>query len=130
MQQDTPKLRILLAEDSEANRELIVRALTRQGHEMTNATNGREAVELASIDQFDGILMDCQMPVMNGFEATAAIREIDAQRGRRSIIIGFTADAGEADRQACLDAGMDGFMSKPIPVRELREKVIAWFGPK
>ena len=129
MDHDTPKLRILLAEDSDTNRELIVRALTRQGHEVVVAANGQEAVDLVTDQTFDGILMDCEMPVMGGFEATKEIRKLDAERGQKSIIIAFTANIGEQDRQVCLDAGMDDFISKPIAVKELRAKVIEWFGP-
>ncbi len=128
MDHETPRLRILLAEDSEANRELVVRALTRQGHEVVVAANGQEAVELVTSQTFDGILMDCEMPVMGGFEATKEIRKLDAERGQKSIIVAFTANADEQDRQVCLNAGMDDFMSKPIAVKELRVKVIEWFG--
>ncbi|HWP42029.1 MAG TPA: response regulator, partial [Blastocatellia bacterium] len=117
-------LRILLVEDHEVNQRLAVRLLENQGHVVTVAGNGREA--LAAYDQairekrdFELILMDVQMPEMNGFEATAAIRQKEEATGRHTPIIAMTARAMKGDKEACLEAGMDGYIPKPISSEEL-----------
>jgi CheY-like chemotaxis protein len=118
----TRKLRILLVEDNQVNRNLVTRLLGKQEHKVVVARNGREAV--AAVQQgpggvFDLILMDVQMPDMDGFETTAAIRAHELLTGGRVPIIAFTAYAMKGDRERCLAAGMDGYLSKPIRVKEL-----------
>ena len=111
--------RILLAEDNQVNQILAVRLLERRGHRVVVAQNGREAVEILEKDQFDLILMDVQMPEMDGFEATAAIRRKEEQTGRRTRILAMTARAMKGDEEKCLASGMDGYIAKPIHAEEL-----------
>ncbi len=117
-----PSLRILLAEDNAVNQRLALRLLERRGHSVVLVNNGREAVrvlELEGTGAFDLVLMDVQMPEMNGLEATAAIRELQRGTGRRIPIVALTAHAMKGDRERCLAAGMDGYVSKPIRADEL-----------
>ncbi|MGH9712802.1 MAG: ATP-binding protein [Candidatus Acidiferrales bacterium] len=107
-------LRVLLAEDNPANQELVVQLLTRRGHTVTVAENGREAIAAVNRHRFDLVLMDVQMPEMGGLEATQAIRERERLSGGHIPIIAMTAHAMEGDRERCLAAGMDGYLSKPI----------------
>ncbi|UCD75013.1 MAG: response regulator [Phycisphaerales bacterium] len=110
----TRPLRVLLAEDSIVNRQVAVRLLQKRGHEAVAVSDGRQAVEAASSGDFDVILMDIQMPVMGGFEATAAIRKTEQAAGKHTPIIAMTAHALRGDRERCLEAGMDGYVAKPI----------------
>ncbi|MBN1941834.1 MAG: response regulator [Phycisphaerae bacterium] len=110
---------ILLAEDNRINQTLAVALLKKHGHEVTVAENGQEVLDLYETKPFDLILMDVQMPEMNGFEATTAIRQIERKTGRHMPIIAMTAHAMKGDRQVCLDAGMDSYVSKPINTDEL-----------
>ena len=121
--QDQPasSLRILLAEDNLINRKIAIRMLERQGHRVTTAENGRECVERFREGGYDAILMDVQMPEMDGFEATQAIRELEAATGRRIPVIAMTAHAMKGDRERCLAAGMDGYVSKPVAAEDLRK---------
>jgi signal transduction histidine kinase/CheY-like chemotaxis protein len=114
-----PALRILLAEDNAVNQKLALALLTKQGHEVAIANNGRDALELCRSRAFDLVLMDIQMPEMDGFQATAAIRA----SGANVKIIAMTAHAMQGDEQACLDAGMDGYISKPVSPEKLREAI-------
>jgi signal transduction histidine kinase/CheY-like chemotaxis protein len=118
------RLRVLVAEDNPVNQKLAQHLLERRGHTPILVTNGREAVSAASGDRFDLILMDLQMPEMDGFEATNVIRgrERDA-RTPRVPIIALTAHAMQGDRQRCLDADMDGYVAKPIKPVELFEVI-------
>ena len=111
--------RVLLAEDNAVNQQLMVRILERESHEVSIANNGREAVELSDTAQFDVVLMDVQMPEMDGYEATLAIREREQNTTIRLPIIALTAHAMKGDREKCLDAGMDAYVSKPIQVDQL-----------
>jgi PAS domain S-box-containing protein len=119
----TEKLRVLLAEDNVVNQRLAVAVLDRQGHEVTLARDGQEAVEKWQDAEFDLILMDVQMPVMDGFEATTEIRRREAAEPdrTRTFIIAVTARARKSDRQQCLDIGMDDYMAKPIRIGNLAE---------
>ena len=114
-----PSLSILLAEDNEINQRVATHLLGEKGHTLTIARNGREAVDANRRRRFDVILMDVQMPVMNGFEATAEIRRYEMTTGGRIPIIAMTARALSDDREACLEAGMDGFVSKPFRMLDL-----------
>jgi CheY-like chemotaxis protein len=115
----TGKLNILLAEDNPVNQYLALRLLEKRGHRVTIAGNGAEAVMALERENFDLVLMDVQMPVMDGFEAVAAIREREVQTGGHVRIVAMTASAMEGDRQRCLDGGMDGYIAKPIRVQDL-----------
>ncbi len=110
--------RILLAEDGLVNQRLAVRLLEKRGHVITIANNGQEALEALERERFDLILMDIEMPILNGFEATAAIRSKESHSDRNRIIA-MTAHAMKGDRERCLAAGMDGYISKPIKPEEL-----------
>jgi PAS domain S-box-containing protein len=114
-------LRVLVAEDHVVNQRLAARILEKMGHEPVLVANGQEAVRRFEQEQFDLVLMDVQMPVMGGFEATAYIREIQARTGRQVPILALTARALVGDKEECLKAGMDGYLSKPINARQLRE---------
>jgi two-component system sensor histidine kinase/response regulator len=115
--------RILLAEDNVVNRQLAVRLLEKHGHRVVVATNGREAVAALDKEPMDLILMDVQMPEMDGLEATAAIREREKVTGAHLPIIAMTAHAMKGDREKCLASGMDGYITKPIQIRELLEVI-------
>jgi protein-histidine pros-kinase len=121
-------LDVLLAEDNPVNVKFALKVLERAGHRVVVAGNGREAVELWSSKPFDLILMDVQMPEMDGLEATRAIRAAEKERGandsaRRTPIIAMTANAMAGDREICLDAGMDGYVTKPVKRESLFEEL-------
>jgi two-component system, sensor histidine kinase and response regulator len=118
-------LEILLAEDNPVNQLLAVRLLEKRGHRVTVANNGQEAVALVKQGAFDLVLMDVQMPVNDGFEATAAIRQWENVRGVHTPIIAMTAHAMKGDEERCLAAGMDAYLAKPIDPRKLYELVEA-----
>ncbi|MGH9657816.1 MAG: ATP-binding protein, partial [Bryobacteraceae bacterium] len=121
------RLRILMAEDNQVNQKLVARLLEKRGHAVVVANNGAEVLEAFARDRFDLILMDVQMPVMGGLEATAAIRrrERDAPfpSSPRVPIVAMTASAMQGDREQCLAAGMDGYVSKPIRYTLLFEAI-------
>jgi signal transduction histidine kinase len=119
-------MRVLVAEDTPANQRLISLVLSKRGHVVEFASNGREAVEQASNKPFDVILMDLQMPEMDGLQATAVIRELPS--AARVPIVALTAHAMSGDRDRCLAAGMDDYLAKPLDVNRLIEVVEA-FGP-
>jgi two-component system sensor histidine kinase/response regulator len=111
-------LQILLAEDNLTNQFVVTSLLRKRGHFVAAAKDGKEALEAFRHQDFDLIVMDVQMPEMNGFEATAAIRKIEETTGGHVPIIALTAHSAEADRIECLAAGMDAFVSKPIDIDE------------
>jgi len=116
-------LRVLLAEDTPANQKLIVHILHKRGHTVDIARDGREAAELVLQRDFDIVLMDVQMPVMDGFQATAAIRAMDEPTRAGLPIVALTAHAFKGDAERCLAAGMDGYLAKPINSRDLVQTV-------
>jgi CheY-like chemotaxis protein/HPt (histidine-containing phosphotransfer) domain-containing protein len=109
-----PRLRVLLAEDNPVNQRVARTILEKQGHTVVSAHNGREALARVQAERFDVVLMDVQMPELDGLEATRAIREIESASGAHVPIIGVTAHAMKGDRERCLASGMDGYVSKPI----------------
>ena len=111
--------RVLLAEDNQVNQRVAVLMLERRGFVVTVAANGRAAVDAARRQAFDVILMDVQMPEMDGFEAMAAIRAAETPDGRRTPIVAVTAHAMAEDRERCLAAGMDGYLPKPLRAGQL-----------
>ncbi len=117
------KLEILLAEDNKVNQMLAVRLLEKCGHRVTVVPDGRAAVEKCAEGRFDIILMDVQMPEMDGLEATRAIREHERKTGSFTPIIALTAHAMAGDREMCLAAGMDDYLAKPIQAAQLYEKI-------
>ncbi|RLA94204.1 MAG: diguanylate cyclase, partial [Deltaproteobacteria bacterium] len=114
-------LKILLAEDNLMNQKLAAKLLEKQGWQVKVANNGKEAVEWIEKDGFDVVLMDVQMPEMDGLEATKIIREREKETNKHVPIIALTANAFKEDKKRCLDAGMDGYTSKPIRIHELFE---------
>jgi len=116
-------LRVLLAEDTPANQKVVMAVLKKRGHAVVVANNGREATELYKPDKFDVVLMDVQMPIMDGYQATAAIRKMEEDYEKSTPIIAMTAHAMKGDREKCLEAGMDSYISKPIEVAALIELV-------
>jgi signal transduction histidine kinase/CheY-like chemotaxis protein len=117
------KLRFLLAEDNAVNQKLAVRLLEKQGHVVTVATDGREAVAAVERGDFDVVLMDVQMPNMSGLEAAAAIRILERGTGKHVPIVALTAHAMKGDEERCLKAGMDGYVAKPIHAGRLMEVI-------
>jgi CheY-like chemotaxis protein len=114
-------LRVLLAEDQPVNQRLVRHILQRRGHSVTIAAHGREAVDAVIAETFDVVLMDVQMPEMDGFEATATIRGCEVFTGQHVPIVALTAHAMKGDEERCLQAGMDAYLSKPINPRWLLE---------
>jgi signal transduction histidine kinase/ligand-binding sensor domain-containing protein/ActR/RegA family two-component response regulator len=116
-------LRILLAEDNPVNQRLAMRLLERRGHRVDLASSGREAIEWLERKSFDLILMDLQMPDMDGLEATALIREREKLSGGRTPIVALTAHTMKGDRERCIEAGMDNYINKPIDAVKFLEIV-------
>ena len=119
----TNKFKILLAEDNLVNQRVAVRLLQKRGHTVSVAENGREALRRLAQERFDLVLMDVQMPEMDGLEATAAIRTQEKTTGQHLPIVAMTAHAMAGDRERCLDAGMDGYVSKPIQPQVLFDTI-------
>jgi PAS domain S-box-containing protein len=117
---------ILLAEDNQVLQELTVRQLHRLGVKVDVVNNGREAVDAVTKNNYDLILMDCQMPEMDGFEATAEIRKEESQNGKKNLIVALTASAMASDREHCLECGMDDYLAKPVRLRQLVEVIDKW----
>jgi CheY-like chemotaxis protein len=115
------RLRVLLAEDSPTNQRLVISLLERWGHQVTVAQDGREAVAACALGGFDLVLMDVEMPHLDGYQATAAIRSEERSRGQHVPIVAMTAHAMQGDRESCLNAGMDGYLPKPIRKQQLQE---------
>ena len=121
--------RALLAEDNPVNQQVAVALLSREGYQVDVAANGREAVEMSGAREYDVVLMDCQMPEMDGFAAVTEIRRIEGRSGRRTPIIALTAHAMQGDREHCLAVGMDDYISKPIAMDGLRRALAALDNP-
>jgi PAS domain S-box-containing protein len=117
------KLRVLLAEDNEVNRELAVTLLCKREHSVEVTTNGKDAIDALGREKFDVVLMDVQMPELDGLAATVAIRQAEQGTGRHIPIIAMTAHAMKGDREKCLDAGMDAYVSKPLRPQELFQAI-------
>jgi signal transduction histidine kinase/CheY-like chemotaxis protein len=120
------KHRILLVEDNAINQRIAVALLKKAGYSCEIANNGQEAVDTVSQLPFDLILMDCQMPIMDGYAATGTIRKRQARTGEYVPIIAMTANAMEGDRERCIDAGMDDYITKPVSSEQLYEKLRYW----
>ncbi len=117
------EVNILLAEDNGINRKLAESMIKKKGWNVVSVTNGKEAVELYKKQSFDLILMDVQMPEMDGFKATSIIRELEEKKGDHVPIVAMTAHAMKGDREMCLGAGMDGYVSKPMKAKELYDVI-------
>jgi two-component system, sensor histidine kinase and response regulator len=119
-------LRILLAEDNRVNQKIAIRLLEKRGHHAVLAANGKEALEALAQASFDLVLMDVHMPDMDGIEATIALREQEKSTGLHQPVIAMTALAMKGDRERCLAAGMDGYLSKPIDLQQLDDVLAAY----
>lgn len=117
----TRPLQILLAEDNAVNQMVVVRMLEKQGHKVVVAGNGKEALAAYDAQQFDLIVMDAQMPELDGFEAAALIREREKATSKHIPILAMTAHSMKEDRERCLSAGMDAYITKPVRAKEFRE---------
>ncbi len=135
-----PIARLLVVEDNPVNREVIVTMLESMNYDVVIATNGQEAVERLIHDSFDLVFMDCQMPVLDGYDATKAIRELEAGQSSRDLvedsgpqvhvpIIALTAYAFNSDRERCLAAGMDDYLRKPLTLEQLKKILDHWLLP-
>jgi CheY-like chemotaxis protein len=123
LREENSEIRLILAEDEPINQILAVAALEEGGYAVTVAENGREVLEFLEKGKFNLILMDIQMPVLDGFETTRAIREHEKTTGAHIPIIAITAHAMEKDRQRCIEMGMDGYIPKPINIETLKEEI-------
>ena len=121
-------LRILLVEDGIANQKVALGLLQQLNHDVVVASNGQEAVELFTAQKFDVVLMDIQMPVLNGFEATRKIRGVEAGRGSHVPVIAMTAHAMKGDRARCIQAGMDDYLPKPVRKPDLHRMLLEYSG--
>ncbi|WP_462317303.1 response regulator [Marinilabilia sp.] len=118
---------LLLVEDNVLNQKLIFLTLSKYGFNIDVANNGQEALDKLDSKTYDIILMDLMMPVMDGLEATRNIREREQENGNKNIIIGLTANTYDADREKCLNEGMDEYMPKPFDIEKFQE-IISNFG--
>ncbi|CAI5521058.1 unnamed protein product, partial [Closterium sp. Naga37s-1] len=114
-------LKVLVAEDNIVNQRVAVTLLRKWGHEAVLANNGEEAVKKVQTDDFDVILMDVQMPVCDGLQATKRIRDYESTKNHHTPIIAMTAQALIGDGMKCIDAGMDSYMSKPLNASKLKD---------
>lgn len=127
---NTKDVTILVVEDNPVNRMVATQMLRRLGIRSQAVTNGTEAVAATATDEFALVLMDCQMPEMDGYEATRAIRAREASEGRQRLpIIALTANALKGDRERTLEAGMDDYLSKPVNLEALRATLSKWLVP-
>jgi CheY-like chemotaxis protein len=130
MENDPMTQRILIVDDHRMSRLATQRILERLGYEVVAVGDGREAVDAEATGGFDAVLMDCQMPGMDGFQATAEIRRREVERGSaRTPIVGLSARAMEGDSDSALAKGMDGYLTKPLSVQELRAALQRWVLP-
>jgi CheY-like chemotaxis protein len=120
-------LRVLLAEDSVVNQKLAVGLLRKRGYQITVASDGEEAVRVFQAQPFDLVLMDVEMPRLDGLNATQVIREYERQAGTHIPIIAMTAHAMKGDREKCLAAGMDGYVAKPVRQKDVFEAIEQFF---
>jgi len=121
LRESAHKLRILVAEDNAVNQAVIMRVLQKMGHTPVLAHNGKEALALAQAEKFDLVFMDVQMPEMDGLAATAGIRETEKSSGAHLPIFAMTAHAMKGDRERCLEAGMDGYITKPVRFSDIEQ---------
>jgi len=119
-------LSVLVVEDMKVNRTLITKILEKHGCEVHCVTNGKEALETMTTAVFDLVLMDCQMPEMDGFEATKLYRQFEKNHSGHRIIVALTADALTGDREKCLAAGMDDYLNKPFRPEEITALLTRW----
>ncbi|MFA6915100.1 MAG: response regulator [Parachlamydiales bacterium] len=117
----------LIADDFLVNQEMMEEMLQLLGFSVDTADDGGEAIQLWQENTYDIIFMDIQMPVKNGYEVTKYIREQEKNLSKRTLILALTANAQAGDREKCIESGMDGYISKPIEIKQLRNKVLEIF---
>lgn len=117
---------LLIVEDDEISRIVIEKLANQRGWHTTSAKNGEEAVEKYKRSSFNAILMDVQMPIMDGYEATKIIRQLENKKSKQTPIIAMTAHAIKGDREKCIEAGMNDYMTKPIDAKEFHATVDKW----
>jgi CheY-like chemotaxis protein len=122
---ENPEL-ILVVDDNTSNQYVARVVLEKFGYKTHIVENGEEAIKAAAADQYQLILMDCRMPICDGYEATEAIRAMQARSGKRVPIIGVTACAMEGDREKCLAAGMDDYIPKPLTLDDFKKLLHRW----
>jgi CheY-like chemotaxis protein len=120
------RLKILLVEDNVVNQKLAAKMLENRGHHVHIASNGQKAIDALTRECYDLVLMDIQMPEMDGLEATGRIREREKQEGSHIPIVAMTAHAMKGDKERCLAAGMDDYLSKPIIASDLFDMIDRW----
>jgi CheY-like chemotaxis protein len=117
--------RLLIVEDYEDNRDILLMLLDSLGYEADAVVNGQDFLDRMAEQDYDIVLMDCQMPVLDGYAATRQLRQREGTQ-KHTVVIGVTAHAMERDRQTCLDAGMDDYLTKPIELDELAQILRHW----
>ncbi|MGQ1889524.1 response regulator [Thermophagus sp. OGC60D27] len=122
-------IKLLLVEDNVLNQKLIFLTLSKYGFQIDVANNGKEAVDKVKNKRYDIILMDLMMPVMDGLEATRIIRQREREWGQKNLIIGLTANTYDADRDKCINGGMDEYMAKPFDIEQFNQ-IVSSFGFK
>ena len=120
------RLKILLAEDNIVNQKLAAKMLENRGHHVHVASDGQKAIDALTRERYDLVLMDIQMPEMDGLEATERIRDREEQEGIHTPIVAMTAHAMKGDRERCVAAGMDDYLSKPIKAADLYDVIDRW----
>ncbi|MCB0332977.1 MAG: response regulator, partial [Bdellovibrionales bacterium] len=121
---DLPTLHILVVDDNIVSQKLVKLLFSKQGHSIVAVSSGQEALRRLSMESYDLVLLDCQMPELDGFETCELLRRLDEERARHTPVIALTAFAMVSDRQRCLNAGMDGYVSKPVNVKLMLEEII------
>jgi CheY-like chemotaxis protein len=119
-------IRVLVVEDNVVNQRVATRILEKMGLRADVASNGREAVERFKVSPYEVIFMDCQMPEMDGYAASREIRRLEGSSARHAAIVAMTAEAMTGAREACLTAGMDHYISKPVKPEDLYEALLKW----
>lgn len=125
-----PEARVLVVEDNPINQKVIAKLLSRLALQYTLAANGQEALRLLTKERFDLVLMDCQMPLLDGYQATRLLRAKEREQGLKRIpVVALTAHAGEGEREKCLSCGMDEYLAKPISRQALEQMLVRFLGP-
>ncbi|MDQ7094325.1 response regulator [Desulfosporosinus sp. PR] len=119
-------LKLLIVEDDEINRMVMEKIAIKKGWEVLLAENGKVAIDIYQKREIEVIIMDCQMPILDGFKATGTIRQLESNSSTRIPIIALTANTLEGDREKCLNAGMDDYLTKPIETKEFYAIVEKW----